>query len=157
MYGINAVCDAVVTRITALWSPTGSDAVQRHYGVVAGVNPDDAATLMTGRQVWVFPIRRVTGLADRGPDWDARYEVAVVIGERYTDDSGRPTKSWMDTRVTFAEGLYEALQDPTYALATGLSADPEAESEITIYDFDEYMQKRGFWCDFVIKLRAVGP
>lgn len=104
------IADAVVTKIAAFWTPTGSDQVRRTY--TPGIN---LKALPAGRdvQVW-FEEWGQADIATRVEDRNS-YVIWVAVYEVYTtaDDV---TNAWVDARVEFVKDLWSLLSAPGQGL-----------------------------------------
>lgn len=146
------LCNAVVTAIQTAWNPTGPDAVSRVYAPDVGLSPDETDTLISGRQVYVFPAAYGSpGLATRSELW-RRHTIAVLVVERYTAAAGAPTTAWIDDRVAFVEQqIFNLLRDPTLELAGSVVTqafpipDEEAGRVDPVYDLETLIEHRTFW------------
>lgn len=156
------LADAAAALIAKKWAPTSPDAVSREYGPDIGLNPDDAATLIAGRQVFVFPgAYAMPQLLDRQV-LDKRYTLFVVVLEQYTapagSDAGIPPKAWMDDRVLFTETLFTLLRDPDLVLLQTVIPDLENGSTVdAVYDFDLFQEQRTFRSQMTLNFQEAGP
>ncbi len=100
---VREICDAVVTKVAAFWTPIAPNEVVRTY------LPDvTEATGFLGRRVWVAPLDYgQADIASRAEDRNS-FTVGVTVAERFTD-AGRPTRAWCDTRIDFVADLWELL------------------------------------------------
>ncbi len=148
------VIDAMVSRVNAAWTGKGTgDEVSRVY-----LAPLNLASL-TGRKVWFFPVRYSDGTADRGEN-ETTYNVAAIIAERYTGNESEPPKSWVDTRVAFAEQqVYTQCDfgDSVGFLVPGAGRQvwTEAIDATAAYDVEFLSKKQVFWCEFEFSLREI--
>lgn len=151
------LCDAVASLIGSLWTPTAPDAVQRAYGPDVGLTEDDPSTLITGRQVYVFPVSYgVPTMIDRS-ELDHRDTVAVLVIERYTAGTGYPPVDWMDARVNFTEQkIFIPLRNPQLVLLDTLIPDLETPGSVdVVYDIDLYRDNKTFWSQLTLPFQEV--
>lgn len=156
---INAVCDAVVTAVTAAWNASLTppavvatpDEVSRVY-----LTPVDLRTL-TGRKVWVSPAGFTDENASRGEGLGV-YSVALIVAERYTS-AGQPTRAWLDTRVEFVELIFDLLKDykpkrnPLTAGSLKLWTEQAAVGEV--YSFEYLSSQHAFWAELEFEFRGI--
>jgi hypothetical protein len=138
--------DAVTAAIQAAWNPVAPSAVSREYGAEV-ILTDDDSDVLKGRRVFVFPTTyEAPEFVDRA-ELLRTYSVGIVIVERYTDDAGYPTKSWMDARVLFVEQtIYRLLRNPMLVLADTLIPAPNSPGTVdVVYDLDLFLQQKTFW------------
>lgn len=152
-------CDAVVADIVSAWSPTAPSAAQREYAPEIGFSVDHAETLLSGRQVYVFPAAWGSPEGVTRGELLHEYTVSVVVAERYTAAAGPVPKAWVDERVLFVETLFNRLKDPTREL-TGASVTlfrtPDVPAEVDeVYDLDMLAEQRAFWSRFTITYHEI--
>lgn len=157
------VCDAVAAHLRTVWSPTGDDRVTRTYGPDIGLSVDDEATLIAGRQVYVFPTSYAVPVQVTRREVEWRYAVSIIVAERYDEDgetAGLPPNSWMDARVAFvADKIFKPLRDQHLTLLgtviPSLESGGETAEVLTVYDLDVYREHRAFWSQINVPFEEV--
>lgn len=148
------VCDAAVALIAAAWSPAAPDGASRIYAKDIALQKSAGATLLAGRQVYVFPkANQLDSVIDARTKLN-KYSFGIVIAERYADGPGPVPDAWMDARVDFVEqSILKTLSDLTVRLS-GAWIDPRRLQGIDgVYDRDEMQKRLAFWstCSFTFQ------
>lgn len=139
------VAQAVADGISARWSPVSPDAVQRVYEVEIGTTPEDAS-LIAGRQVYVFPGSYFTDYpATRGRDTLA-HDITVVMAERYTA-AGPVPAAWLDERLYWAEQTVWLYLDSPRVTPVLAGVYP-FRAEVLAYDLEELVGRK-LWLSVV--------
>lgn len=153
---VNDVADAVVAAITAAWgtltpgAPVAPAAVQRAYAPTIGLTPDDAGSVLNGRQVYVFPSTYAGGDFLGRSTLRQTYAVTVLVVERYTGAGVAATdRDWLDGLVAFVEAaVFVPLRNPNTVLLDSLSPDPETPGAVDkVYDLDLLLKPGAFWSE----------
>ena len=144
---VDQLVDAVAGALVGAWGPTAPDGVSTEYAPDIGLTPDQADTLIQGRQVFVWPAAYgAPELLDRA-ELLKRYTVVVVVVERYTETTKRPPNDWIRARTAFVERqVYNLLRDPGLVLLDSLVPAPEEPGTVdVVYDLDVLIEHRAFW------------
>lgn len=144
------IADAVVAAIEAAWGPTDPDSVERDYLFRADLDR------MQGRQVRVYPLSYTDNPASRGSvdggESICEFGIGVTVAERCTE-AGKPSREWVDERVTFAEEkVYNVLSNRLPGVSKSLTLEADAGS---VYDIGILGQNRAFWSEFEFVFRVL--
>jgi hypothetical protein len=129
--------------------------VSREYvPEVNDANFEDWIANATPMKVFVVPMSKPSKLETRDNDTND-YRLGLVFVEQCTD-AGRPSKEWMDLRVTAVDAAMDRFGDMRQALETenGLLWAQEAETSL-VFDPDLYVAQGAFWSQAAITLREV--
>lgn len=153
-------CDTVVSTISDLWTPTGSDSVSRAYAPEIGLSVDHADSLLAGRKVFVFPVSMGKPEGVSRGELLHEYTVSVLVVERYTGAAGEVPAEWLDERVLFVETLFNALANPTTEFTGAtvtLFRTPDVPATLDeVYDLDLLLSDRkAFWSRFTITYHEI--
>lgn len=157
------VCEAVASFIRTTWTPIAPDAVTRTYGPDIGLTPDDDATLLSGRQVFVFPASYAVPVQVTRAEVEWRYGVTVLVVERFDQDgetAGTPPVAWMDERIEFVENtIFKPLRDQDLTLLgsviPSLAEGGEVAQVNVVYDLDLFLKHRAFWSQVTLPFEEV--
>lgn len=144
---ITTVCEAIKDWIVlGLDAPTDAT-VSRVY-----IAPVDVDTL-TGRKIFVFPLKYSNGPATRGED-EWVYGVQVTCVEKY-NTAGNPTNEWIDTRVDFVQAKISDRCDFVRTLFTFATSRElfTQTNEVNVYDEALLSQEKLFRSDVVFEFR----
>lgn len=144
---IIAVCDAIADHIEAGLADPGDATVTRNYLAPVNVNT------LTGRYVFVFPLKYSNGPATRGED-ELIYGVQVTCVEKYTA-RGEPTNTWVDDLVEFVQQKISDRCDFVRTLFTFATTRElfTQSNEVTVYDEAALSQEKLFRSDVVFEFR----
>jgi hypothetical protein len=146
------VADVLVARIRELLDAAapGSTITREYVPEVSDESFDTWIDNLTELAVYVIPIRKAGSLQSRNKD-NEDYTFSVIFIQKFTD-AGRPTKEWMDDRVTIVAGIEDDIGDIRNPIS-GLWAE---ESEVSlIFDPGMYDANHAFWSVMTITLREV--
>lgn len=160
---ILSVCDAVASFIRTTWQPTAPSAVTRTYGPDVGLTTDDESTLLSGRQVFVFPASYAVPVQVTRAEVEWRYGVTVLVVERFDEDGetpGKPPNAWMDERIAFVENsIFKPLRDQDLTLLgsiiPALAEGGEVARVEVVYDLNLFLQHRAFWSQVTLPFEEV--
>ncbi|MBX3397489.1 MAG: hypothetical protein KF873_02000 [Gemmataceae bacterium] len=143
------IADALVAKITAIWSPTAPDAVERTY--LPDVYSADDIQVLSGRQIRVASLgKKQIDRVDRNTTRD-EYEFLVLVLERYTG-AGDPTRDWTDERNDFVADLADQLGDEDQQSLLG-SDYPDRVDTPSPADDVMLREHKLFWSAFTIAIR----
>ncbi len=144
---ITTVCEAIKDWIVAGLDVVPEATVTRNYLAPVNVNT------LTGRYVFVFPLKYSNGPATRGED-EWVYGVQVTCVEKYTA-RGEPTKAWVDDLVDFVQQKISDRCDFVRTLFTfGTTRELFTQTnEVNVYDEAALSQEKLFKSDVVFEFR----
>jgi hypothetical protein len=144
---ITTVCEAIKDWIVAGLDVVPEATVTRNYLAPVNVNT------LTGRYVFVFPLKYSNGPATRGED-EWVYGVQVTCVEKY-NSRGEPTKAWVDDLVSFVQQKISDRCDFVRTLFTfGTTRELFTQTnEVNVYDEAALSQEKLFKSDVVFEFR----
>ncbi len=146
---IITVCDAIAARIEAGLDDPGDATVTRCYLAPVNVNT------LTGRHLFVFPLKYSNGPATRAED-EMVYGVQVTCVEKYTD-RGEPTNAWVDDLVEFVQAKISDRCDFVRTLLTFATTRElyTQTNDVSVYDEAALSQEKLFKSDVVFEFREI--